>query len=170
MSGVTREARTLSGADIGRTITLPDGLGGFERDVLRGVEHWDDATYVYSGHSLVASLAPSTPVTIEGTTPMSVLKPHIPTAPIVYGAQVTQANAAAVARELGGAVEPDPKASDPTDIALWLILPTVNGTKRLLVTSEGPAVGKRADNGQTVYWDRAADFHTLYRPQTRTTP
>lgn len=101
---------------------------------------------------------------------MTALKPHVTTAPIVYGVQVTRENANAVARELGGAVESDPKASDPTDVALWLILPTVNGTKRLLITSTGPAVGKRADNGQTVHWDRAADSHTLYRPQTRTAP
>lgn len=66
MSGVTREARTLSGADIGRTITLPDGTRGR----IRSVEHIPRATTVnYGWPPTRAALSPSTPVTIEGTTP-----------------------------------------------------------------------------------------------------
>lgn len=97
----------------------------------------------------------------------SVLRPHRPTAPMIYAVQVTRDNAAAVAREIGGQVVEDPKASDPTDVAMWLHIPTLRGAQRLLITSEGPVVGRCRDNGRIAYWDRANDFLHLYQPITR---
>lgn len=97
----------------------------------------------------------------------SVLRPHRPTAPMIDAVQVTRDNAAAVAREIGGQVVEDPKSSDPTDVAMWLHVPTLRGAQRLLITSEGPVVGRCHDNGRIAYWDRARDFYALYQPTTR---
>lgn len=67
MSGVTREARTLSGADLGRNITLPDGTTGR----LRSVGQREEWVFIFTrSYPIYLTIhTPSTPVTIEGTTP-----------------------------------------------------------------------------------------------------
>lgn len=66
MNGVTREARTLSGEDIGATITYPDGTSGR----LRGVVQQPGVTIIrYGSPPTRDTIHPSTPVTIERTTP-----------------------------------------------------------------------------------------------------
>ena len=94
------------------------------------------------------------------------LKYHRPKAEGVLAVQLTAENAHAVARELGGRVEEDPKPGDPTDVALWFIVPTLDGVQRLLIGT-GPVVGREFASGRVVVWDNPRDFYATYEEQTR---
>lgn len=97
---------------------------------------------------------------------VSNLKYHRPKAEGVLAVQLTAENAHAVARELGARVEEDPKPGDPTDVALWFSVPTLNGVVRLLVGS-GPVVGREFASGRIVVWGDPQDFYATYEEQTR---
>lgn len=95
---------------------------------------------------------------------MSEMQEYEPRGNRVYAYQVTRQNAEAAAREFGCAVREDPKASDPTDIAMWFIVPMVDSTPHLLITSEGPVVGREKDTNRLVAWKTRREFDALYQP------
>lgn len=95
---------------------------------------------------------------------MSEMQEFEPRGARVYAYQVTRENAMAAAREFGCAIKEDPKASDPTDVALWFIAPMVDSTPHLLVTSEGPVVGRERDTNRLVAWKTKREFDELYQP------
>lgn len=80
----------------------------------------------------------------------------------VYAVQVTRQNAEEVAKQFGGAVSKDTKPGDPTDEATWISVPTLAGVAKLLVTHEGPVVGRESDTNQTVVWESLRDFNEKY--------
>lgn len=82
---------------------------------------------------------------------------------------VTRDNAADVARHLHGRIEEDPKASDPTDVAIWIVLPTLDAGPPLrhLVTGNGPVIAVDPNTGEIDVWADAADFFALYELPTR---
>lgn len=95
------------------------------------------------------------------------LKYHTPKVEPVLAVRVTPQNAEAVAREMGGKVETEAKPSDPTDVATWIVIPTLDGPHRLLVTSTGPVVGREFASGRAVVWGQASDFYAKYEEPRR---
>jgi hypothetical protein len=93
---------------------------------------------------------------------MSDMKLYKPRGHPVYAEQVTRNNIQAIAAELGGEIANEGKASDPTDEATWLLLPTLDGVKRLLVTTTGPIVGRESGTNRVVAWENGAQFDALY--------
>lgn len=75
---------------------------------------------------------------------------------------VTPENYREVVRTLGGMVETSPKTSDPSDVATWITIPTLNGPKRLLIPSVGLMVAKDSGNGQLLFWGNPDDFLSRY--------
>jgi len=82
----------------------------------------------------------------------------------VYAYQVTRENAHGAAREFGGEIREEGKSSDPTDVAMWIVVPTLDGPQRLLVTHEGPVVGRERETNRVLAWAKKADFDAAYEP------
>lgn len=93
---------------------------------------------------------------------MSEMKLYSPRMPHVFAYQVTRGNMEQAAAEMGGRIETESKASDPSDVAAWLVLPTLDGVKRLLVTTEGPVVGREVGTNRVVAWKKFHEFATVY--------
>ena len=73
----------------------------------------------------------------------------------VYAYQVTRKNASAAAREFGCEIDEEAK---------WIVVPTVEQVYRLLITHEGPVVGRERETNKVVVWAKKADFDALYEP------
>ncbi len=95
---------------------------------------------------------------------MTQMQEYEPRGHRVYAYQVTRENAGAVARELGCAIREEAKSSDPSDVAMWIIVPMIDGTPHLLITSDGPVVGKERGSNQLVAWAERATFEAEYQP------
>lgn len=95
---------------------------------------------------------------------MTTMSEYQPRGQRVYAYQVTRENASAAAREFGCEIREDAKSSDPTDLAKWIVVPTVEQVHRLLITQEGPVVGRERETNKVVVWAKKADFDALYEP------
>lgn len=91
------------------------------------------------------------------------MKKYSPRSPDVFAYRVTRNNMKEAAAEMGGRIETEAKASDPTDVAAWILVPTLDGVQRLLVTTTGPVVGREVGTNQVVAWARAEEFDALYK-------
>lgn len=95
---------------------------------------------------------------------MTEMQEYEPRGNRVYAYQVTWKNAEAAAKEFGCAVKKDPKPGDPADVAMWFITPMIDGTPHLIITSEGPVVGRERDTNRLVAWRTKREFDALYQP------
>lgn len=93
---------------------------------------------------------------------MTVMDEYQPRGQRVYAYQVTRENASAAAREFGCELHEEAKSSDPTDVAKWIVVPTVEQVHRLLITHEGPVVGRERETNKVVVWAKKADFDARY--------
>lgn len=91
------------------------------------------------------------------------MKKYAPRAPEVFAYRVTRNNMKEAAAEMGGRIETEAKASDPTDVAAWILIPTLDGVQRLLVTTTGPVVGREVGTNRVVAWAEANQFNALYK-------
>ena len=82
----------------------------------------------------------------------------------VYAYQVTWENAHAAAREFGCEIREEAKPGDPSDVAMWIVVPMISGTPHLHITHEGPVVGRERGSNQLVAWAKKADFDREYEP------
>ncbi|MGV2820489.1 hypothetical protein ABZX73_06375 [Brevibacterium casei] len=82
----------------------------------------------------------------------------------VYAYQVTRENAQAAAKEFGCEIREEAKPGDPTDVAMWIVVPMINGTPHLLISHEGPVVGRERDTNRLVAWAKRSDFECEYQP------
>lgn len=96
----------------------------------------------------------------------SVLKYHRPNIPSIYAARLTPENVHEIARELGGSVEDPETVPEPEHLGPWLLLPTLDGVRRLRV-SDGPVVGRDAGTGQIRVWSSAEQFYVEYEQVSR---
>lgn len=80
----------------------------------------------------------------------------------VYAYQVTRENVHAAAREFGCDVREEAKPGDPSDVAVWIVVPMIDGTPHLLVTSEGPVVGRESGTNRLVSWATRREFDEAY--------
>lgn len=94
---------------------------------------------------------------------MTEMQTYEPRGNRVHACQVTSENAEAVAKELGCAVREEAKPGDPSDVAMWFIVPMVDSTPHLLITTEGPIVGREKDTIRLVAWKTKREFDKLYQ-------
>lgn len=83
-----------------------------------------------------------------------------PTLPNVSAALVTRQNVHAVARIIGGEVIEEAKASDPTDVAVTLLVPSLRKPIMVNVATPQYIVRSLKDNKLTV--DYASNFEAQY--------